>query len=532
MNCTSTSLLYVDTGYFSRIVSDYLQQVNDLRPFYNHLPNLEGIKAAIEARNFFTGHRSLLSNELEKQYAGMATSAAVLSNIKLLQSDNTFTITTAHQPAIFTGTLYFVYKILHTIKLAAFLKEQLPQNNFVPVFYMGSEDADLDELGKIYLHGEKITWDTRQTGAVGRMKTKGLDKIIARIEGELAVLPHGKELVTILKECYTADSNIQTATFTLIDKLFAAYGLIVLIPDSEGLKKVMQPVFAEDLMHQSASVLVGGTISRLSQHYKVQANPRAINLFYLKDDKRERIEVKNERYTVLNTSLQFSKDEILKELNDHPDRFSPNVILRGLFQETILPNIAFIGGGGEMAYWLELQDLFKENKVPYPVLVLRNSFLLIEKKWTEKISRLGFTSHDFFHPAQQLLTSLVNRNKNGELKLENELEEMRKLYHVLKQRAGNIDKTLQHHIEALQARAVKPLRELEKKMLRAEKRKYEDQQRQIQSVKNALFPFNSLQERIENFMPWYAKWGASFIDTIYDNSPTLEQQFTVLEEQS
>ena len=530
MNCTSTSLQYDKTGYFSTIVTDYLQQANELRSFYTHLPNLQGIKDAIEARKSFANHRALLKSVLEKQYAGIETTAAVKQNIQLLQNENTFTITTAHQPAIFTGTLYFVYKILHTIKLATWLKEQLPPYNFVPVFYMGSEDADLDELGKIYLHNEKIVWDTRQTGAVGRMNTKGLEKIIARIEGELSVLPYGRELVQMLKDCYLNSADIQTATFKLINTLFAAYGLIVLIPDNADLKKVMQPVFEEDLLHQSASVLVGKTISRLSAHYKVQANPRAINLFYLKDDKRERIEVKDGKYEVLNTAISFSKEEMVKELQEHPERFSPNVILRGIFQETILPNIAFIGGGGEMAYWLELQDLFKENKVPYPVLILRNSFLVVESKWKEKITRLGFNAEDFFQPAQQLLTVLVTRNKNGELKLENELAEVHQLYQLLKKKAGNIDKTLQQHIEALQARAVKPLHELEKKMLRAEKRKYEDQQRQIHAVKNALFPFNSLQERIENFMPYYAKWGNAFVDMIYKNSLALEQQFVVLEQ--
>jgi uncharacterized protein YllA (UPF0747 family) len=183
-----------------------------------------------------------------------------------------------------------------------------------------------------------------------------------------------------------------------------------------------------------------------------------------------------------------------------------------------------------MAYWLELQDLFKQNNVPYPVLLLRNSFLVVEQKWKGKIDKLGFGAIDFFQPEQQLLTTLVTRNKNGELKLENELAEVQQLYQSLRMKAGNIDKTLQQHIDALQAKAVRPLQELEKKMLRAEKRKYEDQQRQIHVVRNALFPLNSLQERIENFMPYYAKWGADFIAMLYQQSLALEQKFVVLEE--
>jgi bacillithiol synthase len=530
MNCTNARLPYNKTGYFSGLVTDYLEHAPTLRPFYTHLPDLKGISDAIEARQKFHGHRPLLVSALQKQYEKTTTSDAVKKNIALLQNDSTFTITTAHQPAIFTGTLYFVYKILHAIKLSASLKKEMPQYDFVPVYWMGSEDADLDELGKIYLGADKIVWDTKQTGAVGRMNTKGLEKIITRIEGELSVQPFGKELVQLLKDCYLNAANLQTATFKLIDALFAQYGLIVIIPDTAELKAVMQPVFEDDLLNQAASAVVSKTIEKLSAHYKVQANPRDINLFYLLDNKRERIEEKDGRYEVLNTGISFSKDELLKELASHAERFSPNVILRGLFQETLLPDIAFIGGGGEMAYWLELKDLFAHYQVPYPVLVLRNSFLIIEKKWDERIKKLGFTANNFFTSEQELLTAIVSRHKNGELKLQHELAEVEGLYNQLKVKAGVIDKTLEQHIEALHAKAKKPLQELEKKMLRAEKRKYEAEQRQIATVKAALFPLNGLQERIENFMPFYAKWGQAFISLIYDNSLSLEQEFVVLSE--
>ena len=492
---------------------------------------MEGVKAAIEERKKFPQQRAVLVSGLQQQYGLVSSSAAVQQNIALLDDENTFSITTAHQPVIFTGTLYFIYKILHVIKLAASLKEQLPQYNFVPVFYMGSEDADLDELGSIWLNSEKLTWDTKQTGAVGRMHTNGLEKIIARIEGELSVQPYGKELVQLLKDCYFNSADIQTATFKLIDTLFNRYGLVVLIPDNAGFKKLLSSIFEDDLFHQTASGIATETIAALSAHYKVQATPRAINLFYLKDDIRERIEQEGEEWRVVGRDIRFTKETLLQELHAHPERFSPNVILRGIFQETVLPNILFVGGGGELAYWLELKNIFEHYKVPYPVLVLRNSFLVIEKRWKEKIKRLGFSAFDFFKPEQELLTRLVMENKTGALKLEAELEAVKDFYGQLKIKAGQIDTTLEQHIEALRAKATRPLYELEKKMLRAEKRKYKDQLHQIHTVKAALFPLNSLQERIENFMPYYAKWGNHFIDMLYTNSLTLEQEFFMLNEE-
>lgn len=530
MHCNNSTLPFKDTGYFTKIVTDYLEQSAELRPFYTHPPNLEGIKHSIAARDVFKTNRPLLVEVLKQQYASLPESKAVNKNISLLLKDNCYTITTAHQPAIFTGTLYFIYKILHTIKLAAFLKEQFRQKEFVPVFYMGSEDADLDELGKIFMDSDKIVWDTQQQGAVGRMKPIGLEKIIARLEGELIVQPYGLELIQLLKDCYLGSPDIQTATHKLIHSLFAEYGLLVVIPDNAKLKKIMTSIFRNDLLNQSASAIVERTINELGKHYKVQANPRAINLFYLKDDIRGRIEKLKDEYIVHETSIKLSENEILAELEEYPERFSPNVILRGLFQESILPNIAFIGGGGELAYWLELKNLFEANMVPYPLLVLRNSMVVIENKWKEKFEKLGFTSHDFFQTEQSLLTQLVSRNKNGELKLQVELSELEKLYNQLKAKALHVDKTLERHVDALRVKTTKPLHELEKKMLRAEKRKYESEQRQIHVIKAALFPLNNLQERIDNFMPYYAKWGKSFIEMLYKHSPAIGNEFVVLEE--
>ena len=263
--------------------------------------------------------------------------------------------------------------------------------------------------------------------------------------------------------------------------------------------------------------------------YKVQANPREINLFYLKDNLRERI-VRNSGFSVQGSGLKFTEVEMLKELQQHPERFSPNVILRGLYQETILPNIAFIGGGGETAYWLQLKDLFEQYKIPFPVLVLRNSFLIVEEKWQERISKLGFTVEDFFLNEQELLNRLVAKESKNQTKLNGSLTEVEQVYESLKKQASSVDSTLEIHVDALRLQTVHRLRELEKKMFRAEKRKFTDQQRQIHSVKEHLFPGNGLQERRDNVLYYYAKWGRVFIQKLYEHSLALEQEFVILNE--
>ena len=531
MDFIATRIPYRQTNAFSSIILDYLDHSPKLKPFYEQVAGLQGIRNTIEQRKKFNTNRKVLVDVLRKQYENVSAEEKTRLQIESLLDENTFTITTAHQNNIFTGPLYFIYKIIHAIRLADYLNDSLPGHHFVPVFYMGSEDADLEELNNIWLEGQKLVWNTQQKGAVGRMKVdKELVKLVSTIEGQLSVLPFGTEILKVVKDCYVEGRTVQEATFRFLNSLFAQFGLLVLLPDNAELKKQMIDIFKDDLLNQSASDIVERSAEKLSgSGYKVQANPREINLFYLEDGVRERITNSGDKYSVLKTGKSFSKQELLKHLEEHPERFSPNVILRGLYQEIILPNLVFIGGGGETAYWLQFKDLFDNYKVPFPILVLRNSFLLLEEKWKEKWAKLDFTTDDLFLTEQELLNKLVERNTENKIRLNGTLTETSDLYEAIKKQASAVDITLEKHVESLKLRSIHRLHELEKKMLRAEKRKYADQQRQIHTIKDALFPNNGLQERVDNFLPYYAKWGPKFFNEIYNNSLALEQEFVLLQ---
>lgn len=520
---------YGQTGFFSQIILDYLQGDEKLQPFYKHSVSFDGIKASINARKNFHTPRALLVQQLHKQYEGIELTASQKDNLQNLLQDNTFSICTAHQPNIFTGHLYFIYKILHIIKLADHLKSLLPVNNFVPVYYMGSEDADLEELGHINLNGEKLEWKTNQTGAVGRMKVdKALIGLIDAMAGQLEVLQYGKELIGLLRAAYKEGTTIQQATLLLVNELFKEFGLLVLIPDNTDLKRAFNSIVKKELLEQFSHNLVEQTGEEISKHYKVQASGRELNLFYLIDDKRERIEEEGERFKVEGLRLFWSKEEMLAEVDEHPERFSANVILRGVFQEMILPNIAFIGGSGEVAYWLELKKVFEACDVPYPVLVLRNSFLLMNALQKERALKLSFLITDLFKPAQALVNELVKRESDQQLDLKDEKLQLESFYAHLQQLSNKIDLSLNEHVKALQAKAIDKIISLEKKMLKVEKRKFQAQQRQINKLKQELFPDNSLQERVDNFSIYYARYGKEWFNVLYNSSLTLEQQFALL----
>ena len=529
MKFSKTNIPYSATGSFARMVVDYVEGKETLLPFYQHAVSSAGIRAAIVERKNYPTNRNLLVAELQKQYLHVENDEKVKANIEKLSLENTFTITAAHQPNIFTGHLYFIYKILHAIKLAALLEKEIPENNFVPVFYMGSEDADLEELGHIYLFGEKYEWKTNQAGAVGRMKVdNALIQLIDTISGQLSIEPFGIELIALLKACYKEGATIEEATFHLIHHLFADYGLIVLLPDNPELKAAFATVIERELTEGFSHKAVALTAAAFPKEYKVQASGREINLFYLKDDSRERIEKGNSGYMVNNTKIEFTEQEILAELKNNPECFSPNVILRPVFQEMILPNIAFIGGGGEIAYWLELKKVFETVTVPFPVLILRNSFLLAEENHLELMRRLKLTVGDLFRSEQDMLNDLVKRDSMVQLNLEQEKLQAIAFYQGLMKITGEVDISLVKHTENLLAKALNKINGLEKKMLKAEKKKFEAAQRQLHKLKTLLFPHNNLQERIENFMPFYARWGKAFIEMVYLHSPGLEQEFTIL----
>jgi bacillithiol synthase len=520
---------YADTGSFSKLVVDYLAGSEQLSSFYKYSADVNGIKKAIEDRTHFNYDRTTLVAALNAQYKNVQLSEKVAGNLSLLLNTNTYTVTTAHQPNIFTGPLYFIYKILHAIKLAETLKQSFPDNDFVPVYYMGSEDADLDELGHFTVAGKRYEWKTKQTGAVGRMKIdKAFLSLITELEGQLIVEPFGNEMVSIFKSHYKEGSTLQECTLSLVNALFGAYGLIVLIPDDFQLKKLFASVIKKELTESFSHKAVEAIAENLSKHYKVQAAGRDLNLFYLLDDKRERIEIDNNGFTVPNLKLRFTEAEILNELELHPERFSPNVILRGAFQELILPNIAFIGGGGEIAYWLELRKVFEEAGVPYPVLILRNSFLVMKDKQKTQLEELGFEVNDAFKSSEALINAFTQRQSTNQLSLSEEKGELNSFYQQLHENALQVDASLAEHVNALQAQALKRITSLEKKLLRAEKRKYEAEKRRIEKIKTVLFPNNSLQERVENLSGFYAKEGSDLIRTIYEHSLSLQQQFTVI----
>jgi bacillithiol biosynthesis cysteine-adding enzyme BshC len=526
----SACINYKDTGYFSQTVTDYLEDAPALREFYSYRPDINGFAELLKNKKVIA-NRGILVDILTAQYTRMPALNQVQSNINLLSLANTYTVTTGHQLNIFAGPLYFIYKIVTAIKLSRQLKQQFPDKNFVPVYWMASEDHDFAEINYTNIGGKKVHWWYEASGATGRINPDTMRQALNQYKGALGIDGHSTELGEIVETAYTKFDKLADATRYLVNALFGQYGLVIIDADDNRFKQQFAPIMEQDIIQQNSFKNITATnllLQKAGVH--IQVNPREINFFYLLDGLRERIVFENDSYQVLNSEINFSEAELKQEISQHPERFSPNVVMRPLYQECILPNIAYIGGGAEVVYWLELKSNFEHYKVDFPILILRNSGLIIDREPAAKIAKMELQAADLFQSTDTIKNNWIKKHSKHNLTLTEEWREMASAFEKIKLRAHKIDSTLAPSAEAVQARLKHAMDNLEKKLVKAEKTNYHTRLEQVEHIKTDLFPKESLQERSENFGLFYVKWGQHFIDELLRNFEPLDFKFTVLTE--
>ena len=518
-----------DLGIVSKIIQDYIEEKAALSHLYKYKKSLSEFKRVIEDKSKQKINREVLSAELLKQYADIDDKDLVVSNIELLKDEKTFTVTTAHQLCLFTGPLYFIYKTISAIKLCKILKEEYPEFSFVPVFWMGSEDHDFEEINHLNLAGGTIEWERSQFGAVGKMSNKNISKTIDKLS-EVLFRNEENELVNNLRRIFSKNKNYAKSYVEYLHLLFGQYGLVVLEQDNRAFKELFSENIKNELINHIVESSIQEELSFIDEKYKVQAKPRNINLFYMIDGLRERIIKNDNGYFVNNTEIVFSEKMLLEELKNHAERFSPNVLFRPLYQESILPNLAYVGGGGEIAYWLQLQSLFDSQRCNFPMLLLRDMGLVISKKSAKNIGKIPLDKKCLFLNKELLISELIGKYSSNDLTIENELNILEKMYNSLLKKVVKIDKSLERNILGEHKKAINTLRNIESKMLRAEKRNSEEFVSKISAVKDSLFPNGKLQERHHNFLPYYVEYGADFFDVLIDSFNPLDAEIKFIQE--
>ncbi|MDA9774145.1 bacillithiol biosynthesis cysteine-adding enzyme BshC [Saprospiraceae bacterium] len=525
---------YIDFQDFPQLSSrdKAYQAGNDLlRPFYNYDFEYSAFGQVIEDRKKFPVDRAMLVEELTKTYSKIDHSSEVAKNIASLADEKTFTVITAHQPSLFTGPLYFIIKIASAINLAKKLNEDHPSYKIIPVFILGAEDHDFEEINHTYIYNKKISWEREASGSVGRLDKQELDVAISTLKDILGDSENAKSLKTMIDNAYNKAKNYGEFSFSLTHQLFDRYGLVIANYDNRAFKKAFAPIIKKEITEQYSKVHVLEAQKQIvDAGFSDQAFARDINFFYLQDGKRSRIEKNGDKYKVVDTELEFSLDEILREVDQYPDRFSPNVIMRPLYQETIMPNLAYIGGGGELAYWLERKSQFTASNVFLPMLVRRNSVLWVNERNQKQLEKLSLSIHDLLQDTDQLVKSYALQESDHDVNFDGAFDKINEAYNEISEISVAIDGSLGQKLEAMKASNINGLEKLQARLIKSIKQNQEVKINQVRKVKDSLFPAGSLQERKSNFMEFYLKNGDSMIDTLVAECFPLEKRFLVITE--
>ncbi len=519
---------YRDIPLLSERDRAYLVNPERFRAFLPYMPDIGGLQRAMQHRANMDTDRDLLISVLEEQYAEINM---VLGEKALLRAPDSFTVTTAHQPVLLGGPLYTVFKIASTIHLSRSLQKKTGKK-IVPVFVMGTEDHDFEEINHFRLFGKHFEWKTKQPiGPVGRLT---MDELLNVLSHELFPLfgeePYAEALHAIIRSSFIPGRSYGRSYQAFILKLFQGSGLVVLDMDSPVFKRVFGPVIREELLHRPVKTLITDRQEAFKEHFQfdTQIYAREINLFYQQNGLRKRIEKHGQKWKVVRSSLEFDEKQILEELNLHPESFSPNVALRPLYQELMLPNIAYVGGPSELAYWMELGKVFEHFHVPFPVLLRRPSAMWIPPSNTKTLRRFGLLERS------RLFLDLNSWEKIALDRLQKDPIPQKEIYRYIRAsfellQKSNADESL--HLEkflaASQSRIEGQMEGVINKLRKQLKQKHSSQINKIQKTHQHLYPKNGLQERYENFIPAYLRYGQAYLEALMEYLDPLSSDFTV-----
>jgi bacillithiol biosynthesis cysteine-adding enzyme BshC len=491
--------------------------------------SIEAIKKQIELKSltYNKKNRRLLHSVLKNKYAFLANNSKSNENIDRLISDKCFTITTGHQLSLLTGPIYFIYKIIHIIKECEELHQIYPDYQFVPVYWMASEDHDFEEVSSVSIYGKTISWESNQTGAVGRMNLSGIPEVMDAFRDFFRNNP-SSEIEQLIQQFN--GKTYGEAFFNFIHSIFSDYGLIIIDGDNKEFKTSFTEILKKELETSFSYYSVKKANQKLEKRkFKIQVNPREINLFYLSNDLRQRIILNESNFKI--GEKEFTKNELIKLLEKDPSSFSPNVILRPVYQEYLLPNLCYVGGVGELSYWLQLKNVFDSCSVTYPLIQARTSALWLDSFHCQKLEKFNLKAENLFTPIHELKKQVLSNFESTNIDFELIDFQYKQFKTDFSLKANQIDPSNNSRIGAEFSKIDKQIENLKNQLEKSVKAKHEKNLSGIELLKNKLFPNNSLQEREVNFFQFCADGNYSkTIQKLKNLFQPLISDFLIIEE--
>lgn len=528
MSMQAKRVMNIDTNnisFYPALIQDYINGRLNANSIISWDYSLDEIIKKASYRKF--GSRTVLVDRLVDQNKTQSLSKTSSDNISLLREDNTFTVCTGHQLSIFAGPAYFVSKIIDTIKLAKTLNEQDNKNNYIPVFWLASEDHDFEEISSVKFFNNPFKWDQNISGAVGNIGTDALRELSEEIKKVLGTDSKAEKLNQSFHKAYCSGKTLKEATRTLVNSLMGEHGIVIIDGDDPQLKQLLFPVINQEIKEKITLNNVEKQIKKLSS-YKIQAAPREINLFYLEQQYRERIVVEDDKVKTIDNKHEWSTKGFLDHASQSPEKISPNVLLRPVYQELCLPNVAYIGGAGEISYWLELPPLFKALSIEFPLPVVRNSYLYLSQKQLNTVQKSNLALEDFFVDEGVMLKRFLEKTSGESFDFSQEKKHVEELFEGISVKAIDIDQNLSKVVQGELKRSLSALENMEKRFRNAEKNKQSQETSSLQKIRSVIFPNEIFQERTKSFFDFELQSSKELIETVLENNKPLENSIKVV----
>ncbi len=524
---------------------DYLYEFENVESFYpydfRNREKFRGIFQQIsESKKELTFN---LSDVINKQYDSNNPSPKTIQNIDLLNNNNTMAILTGQQLGLFGGPLYTFYKIISAIKLCRSLTEIYDDYNFVPVFWLEGDDHDFDEIRSFniidkdnnplnisYINEEN---EEDNKGSVGNLVIdERIEIVFKQLTDSIRNSEFTPAVIEILKSCYSKGKTFKEAFRRLIISLFDEYGLVLFDPQDKKVKELLKPVFKKEILDfRKHSEAVINTSAELEINYHAQVKVRPVNLFMNYDNGRFLIEPHDELFGLKRKRKKFTQEELLVLLEEQPEIFSPNVLLRPLCQDYLFPTAFYVGGPGEICYTAQAFPLYASYNVIPPVIYPRSSITILEKNISGIISKYNFSIENIFQNGEKMveivLDTLTDKSIDELFSKSNNQIELS--MDELREKLFEIDKTISDASLKTKEKIMRNLDELKSKSIDAQKRKHEAAIRQIQKVVTILYNNNNLQERELNFIYFANKYGIDFIRLLFKEISINKFEHQVIE---
>ena len=530
MNVPYTSL----PGYNDLFI-DYINNFNKVSKFYDFPFDSHGLFNSIitkkESYNSGKVSRLELAELLKSQNKFFNSGESTFLNIEFLKDPDTFAIVTGQQIGMLTGNLYTIIKALNAVQLSRSLPAKYPEFKFVPVFWLEADDHDFLEINNINVfdktnntanvkYFEKGVEKERYLMPTGKIVLDShIENFKASLKDLLLPTEFTEQLFDYINRSYKEGIDLLTAFARFFNYIAGDTGIVFCNPTDKEIKRLLIPVFEKELVTypQTCEMIINTSAELEIENYEPQVKPRSINLFYTHNNSRHLIEYKEDKLSLRHTRQKFEKEELFGLLYSNPENFSPNVILRPVCQDYLLPTIAYVGGPSEVAYFAQFKDVYRFYEMNVPAVYPRTSVTLIEKRVESFLDKydIGFEELFDVETAAKKLLGKVNE-VNVEDMFANFIDDLNAVVYTYGLKLDEVDKNLLVNLRNKYDKFVENLGFSRDKFIESQIKQNDSTGSKLTSVVNSVFPDNNPQERYINIAYFLNKYGFNFINELFE----------------